>query len=176
VSSKTATTFLLIGAVVIIIACCMQGKVHPAAASVQGARHLNAAMGTRQYYINLARQDALDAGIPPDVFVRQMNYESGFNPDEVGAHGEIGIAQFMPQTATGLGIQPDNSKAALQGAAQLMRRYLKHYGGNYAQALASYNCGATCVADAIAQGGLQWQDYIPASTREYIKNILNENE
>jgi excisionase family DNA binding protein len=44
------------------------------------------------------------------------------------------------------------------------------------QALASYNCGETCVTDAIAQGGLQWQDYIPASTREYIKNILNENE
>ncbi len=34
-------------------------------------------------YVAIARQDAINAGISPDYFVRQINQESGFNPNAV---------------------------------------------------------------------------------------------
>ena len=43
-------------------------------------------------YVAIARQDAIDAGIPPDYFVRQINQESGFNPNAVSPAGAVGIA------------------------------------------------------------------------------------
>ena len=45
---------------------------------------------------SLARQDATDNGISADLFERQINQESGFNPDAISPAGAIGISQFMP--------------------------------------------------------------------------------
>src|SRR5207244_4098322 len=42
-------------------------------------------------YIAIAQQDAIDAGIPPDYFVRQINQESGFNPNAYSPAGAEGI-------------------------------------------------------------------------------------
>jgi len=53
-------------------------------------------------YVAIARQDAINAGISPDYFVRQINAESGFNPRAVSPSGAIGIAQFIPSTAASL--------------------------------------------------------------------------
>src|SRR4249920_847941 len=55
--------------------------------------------GSRQHFVTLAGQDAASAGISPDIFVRQINQESGFNPSAVSPAGAIGIAQFEPATA-----------------------------------------------------------------------------
>jgi soluble lytic murein transglycosylase-like protein len=125
-------------------------------------------------YVEVARQAALDNQIEPSVFIRQINQESGFNPDVVGASGEIGIAQFMPETARALGINAHDPVAALKGAARLMASYVRHFGGDYEKALAAYNAGAGTVEGAIAQGGTNWKAYIPASTRSYVAIILNE--
>lgn len=43
----------------------------------------------------LAQADALAACIPPDLFVKQINQESGFNPDDLSSAGGEGIAQLM---------------------------------------------------------------------------------
>src|SRR5439155_27143456 len=75
---------------------------------------------TRQQFVTLARQDASNAGISPDIFVRQINQESGFNPSAVSPAGAIGIAQFEPSTAAALGINPWDPVQSLQGAARLM--------------------------------------------------------
>ncbi len=127
---------------------------------------------SQQYYVTLARQDAVNAGINPTIFVRQMNEESGFNPDAVSPAGAVGIAQFMPQTAQGLGIDPHNPVQSLQGAARLMRRYLDRYQGSYAMALACYNAGCAAVSYAVAHGGANWQSWLPTETRRYIHTIL----
>jgi surface antigen len=57
-------------------------------------------------YVSVALEAARAAGIPTTPFLRQINAESGFNPHAVSPAGAIGIAQFMPATAAGLGINP----------------------------------------------------------------------
>ena len=122
--------------------------------------------------MNLARQDAMNVGISPDIFVRQINEESGFNPYAISPAGAIGIAQFMPATAAALGINPRDPVDALQGAARLMADYVRQYGGNYAKALAAYNAGPMMVTWAIDFGGWNWQAYLPYETQNYIRIIL----
>src|SRR5438270_10766888 len=92
-------------------------------------------------YIAIARQDAINAGIPADLFVRQIDRESGFDPHALSPSGAEGIAQFMSKTAAKLGIDPWNPVEALKGAAQLMARYTKMLAGTYDKALAASNAG-----------------------------------
>jgi hypothetical protein len=123
-------------------------------------------------YVAVAELDAVNAGIPPAYFVRQINQESLFNPSAVSPAGAVGIAQFMPGTAATLGIDPWNPTQALQGAAHLMASYVKQYGGNYAMALAAYNAGIGAVQYAVNYCGSYWMNCLPAETRNYIYVIM----
>jgi soluble lytic murein transglycosylase-like protein len=85
-----------------------------------------------------ARKAARRHGLNPDIFERQINQESGFAPDVISGRrkssaGAQGIAQFMPATARGMGVNPLNPTQALDGAARLMSSYVKKY-GNYRDA------------------------------------------
>jgi soluble lytic murein transglycosylase-like protein len=64
-------------------------------------------------YIAIARQDAIEAGISPDLFVRQINRESGFDPQALSPAGAQGIAQFMPKhwPATMLALVQSNMRS-----------------------------------------------------------------
>lgn len=79
-------------------------------------------------------------------FVRQMRHESvGFNEDVIAGRrdspkGARGIAQIMPATAKGWGVDPLDPDAALDAAARNMRRYVKEY-GSVEKALRAYNAG-----------------------------------
>ena len=128
---------------------------------------------TKAGLIALARADALAAGIPPDLFVKQINQESGFNTNETSPTGAEGIAQFEPGTAAGLAIDPWNPVSALQGAAQLMSRYTRTYGGDYAKALAAYNGGSGTLQYCLTTYGLQWFSCEPAQTQAYIQKIMS---
>ncbi len=124
-------------------------------------------------YVAIARQDAINAGISPDYFVRQINQESGFNPNAVSPAGAVGIAQFLPSTAAGLGFDPYNPIAALNGAAHLMANYSHNYGGDYAKALAAYNGGPGAVQNAVnGCGQANWMNCLPGETRNYIRTIM----
>jgi soluble lytic murein transglycosylase-like protein len=123
-------------------------------------------------YMAIARQDALNAGIPPDTFVRQIVQESGFNPSAISPAGAIGIAQFEPATAAALGIDPYDPIASLKAAAGLMASYVQQYGGDYAKALAAYNAGPGTVQSAVQSGGTNWRAFLPAETQNYISIIL----
>lgn len=96
-------------------------------------------------YREIARQAAIAAGIDPDIYLRQINQESGFNPNAKSPAGATGIAQFMPDTARGLGVDPNDPVASLKAAAKFMRKQLDHYHGDYAKALAAYNAGGAAV-------------------------------
>ncbi len=126
----------------------------------------------RSQYVGIARQDAVDAGISPDYFVRQIYQESSFNPNAVSPAGAVGIAQFLPSTAAGLGINPWDPISALKGAARLMANSARIYGGDYAKALAAYNAGSGTVNYAVQVGGANWLNYLPAETRNYIRIIM----
>lgn len=123
-------------------------------------------------YIDMARQAALSAGISPDLFVRQIQQESGFNPGAGSPAGAEGIAQFMPGTAASMGINPYDPAQALPGAARLMASLSAQFGGDYAKALAAYNAGAGAVNAAVAQGGANWLSYMPAETQNYVAIIM----
>jgi hypothetical protein len=115
--------------------------------------------------IDQTRQAAAAAGIDPEIFSRQIQQESGFNPNAQSGAGAQGIAQFMPATAQGLGINPMDPGQALPAAANLMKSYLDKYGGDWASALSAYNAGPGNVP---AGGG------VPniAETQNYVKTIL----
>lgn len=127
-------------------------------------------IASHNYYVGLAQQDAYNAGIPANLFVRQINQESGFQPYARSWVGAIGIAQFMPGTAAGLGINPYNPVQSLSGAARLMASYYHQY-GNYAMALAAYNAGPGAVARA-RSCGTSWTYCLPAETQNYIRVIM----
>lgn len=126
----------------------------------------------KSQYVAMAEQDAVAAGIPATYFVRQIEQESGFNPDAHSPAGAEGIAQFMPSTAAGLGINPWDAAASLQAAARMMATYNRIFGGDYAKALASYNSGSATVNYAVATCGANWISCLPPETQQYIAIIM----
>jgi hypothetical protein len=106
------------------------------------------------------RRAAARYGLDPNIFARQINQESGFNPNARSPKGAIGIAQIMPDTAKGWGVDPTDPIASLNAAAKNMARYVKQY-GSYRNALVAYNAGPGYVGKAL-----------PAETQKYLKIIL----
>lgn len=99
----------------------------------------------RGEYLATARAAAQRHGIPEDLFLRLVQQESGFNAGAVSPKGATGLAQLMPDTARGLGVDINDPHQNLDGGA----RYLKQmYGrfGNWRHALAAYNAGPEAVA------------------------------
>jgi hypothetical protein len=123
-------------------------------------------------YVQVARDAAVRCGIPPDAFVNQIQTESGFNPNAVSPVGAIGIAQFMPSTAAGLGIDPWDPVQALNGAACFMAQLAASYDGNYAMGLAAYNAGSGNVNNALNNCGDAWLSCLPAETQNYVARIM----
>jgi hypothetical protein len=111
-------------------------------------------------YRRIARQDARKYGLDPGVFERQIQQESGFQTGRTSGAGARGIAQIMPATARGWGVNPDDPRAALDAAAQHMAAYVKQY-GSIEDALVAYNAGPGRVGGPL-----------PAETRQYLNIIL----
>ena len=120
-------------------------------------------------WANEARAAAQSVGLDPDLFERQIRQESAnYDPDVISGRrnssaGAQGIAQFMPSTARGLGINPLNPRQALRGAARLMKSYVSKY-GNYRDALVAYNAGPGRVGGSL-----------PAETQKYIQIIMGNS-
>jgi hypothetical protein len=111
-----------------------------------------------------ARQAALRAGVDPDIFSRQIQQESGFNPSAKSPAGATGIAQIVPQYHPG--VDPTDPYASLDYAANLMKSNLGKYGGDYAKALSAYNAGAGAVD---RYGGVPPFE----ETQRYVNTILS---
>jgi cell wall-associated NlpC family hydrolase len=113
-------------------------------------------------YVSTIEQAASANGIPPSLLAGLIQQESGFNPNAVSAAGAEGIAQFMPATAAGIGVDPYDPTSAINGAAQLLGAYTRQF-GSYGDALAAYNAGSAAVA---RYGGVppyaETQAYVPA--------------
>jgi hypothetical protein len=128
-------------------------------------------------YVAIAEADATAADIPAALFAKQIDVESGFNPNALSPAGAEGIAQFEPGTAASLGVNPWDPIQALKAAAQLMATYNRTY-GDYGKALAAYNAGpgsasaGTGLAGAEARCGAQWFSCLPTETQNYITAIM----
>lgn len=118
-------------------------------------------------YRRVARNKAIKYGLDPNIFARQIGVESvGYSPAVITGRqhspaGAIGIAQFMPGTAAGLGVNPTHPVEALDAAARLMASYVRKY-GSYRNALIAYNAGPGAVG----------RSQLPSETVGYVKEIL----
>ncbi len=107
-----------------------------------------------QAYVAYARKMAEKYALDPNIFVRQLNQESGFNPKAKSSAGAMGIGQLMPSTAKALGVKNpydpyENMEAAARHMADLKKRY-----GSIEFALAAYNGGGGAVDFFRRKGGI----------------------
>jgi soluble lytic murein transglycosylase-like protein len=115
-------------------------------------------------------QAARERDLPPEFLGATLLQESAYDVDALSSAGAIGIAQFEPETAAGIGIDPRDPFQAIGGAAELLGSYVASYRGvyddPYATALAAYNAGPFAV---------QRYRGIPPypETREYIDLIFD---
>lgn len=121
----------------------------------------------RSTWLALITQAAADTGLPPVFLDRVVAQESGFDPTSVSKAGALGIAQFMPSTATLVGLRdPFDPVEAIPAAARHLRD-LRAVFGNLGLAAAAYNAGAGRVRTWLAGQGdlpLETVDYVRAVT------------
>jgi peptidoglycan DL-endopeptidase CwlO len=113
-------------------------------------------------YTGTIEQAAASNGIPPSLLAALIYHESRFEPGAVSSAGAEGIAQFMPATAAGMGVDPTDPTQSIEGAAQLLGSYTRQF-GSYSDALAAYDAGSSAVE---RYGGIppyaETQAYVPA--------------
>lgn len=115
-------------------------------------------------YVGTIETAAANNAIPASLLAALVSQESGFNPNAVSSAGAQGIAQIMPSTAAGLGINPLDPTESINAAAQMLNSYTSRF-GSYANALAAYNAGPNAVQ---RYGGVPPYP----ETQAYVPNVL----
>jgi hypothetical protein len=100
------------------------------------------------------------------LFQALVKVESGFNPAAVSPAGAKGLAQLMPDTARGLGVDIDDPRENLEGGARYLLTQMEAFGA-LDLALAAYNAGPQAVRK---YGGVP--PY--AETQAYVTRVLAE--
>ena len=118
-----------------------------------------------QRWAGAIQQAADDAGIDPRLLASLVQHESNFDPEARSHAGAIGLAQLMPGTAAGLGVDPHDPHENLAGGARYLRSQLDRF-GSPELALAAYNAGPNRVAQA---GGIPQI----AETQAYVPRVMN---
>lgn len=115
---------------------------------------------TTDNYINTA---AKEYDVDPLLVAAIASAESGYNQDATSDVGARGVMQLMPDTAAGLGVNPDNPADNIRGGAKYIKQMLDMFGGNVELALAAYNAGPQTVKDAGNQipNKSETQAYVP---------------
>jgi len=112
---------------------------------------------------------AAGAGIDSRLLAALVWTESSFNQAAISPAGAIGLAQLMPGTAAGLGVDPYDPVQNLQGGARYVRIQLERF-GQIDLALAAYNAGPQRVVDA----GNEIPDIV--ETQLYVLRVLDRWE
>ena len=117
-------------------------------------------------HLAVARAAARRHGVPEDLFCRLVQQESGWNATALSAKGAIGLAQLMPGTAQGLGVDPHDPAQNLDGGARYLAAQYRAF-GSWPLALAAYNAGPAAVTQ---YGGIP--PY--AETQGYVRAIWGQ--
>lgn len=127
-------------------------------------------------------EDYLRANQMPDELKYIPLVESALNPRAISHRGAVGLWQMMPRTGRIYGLAIDkyvderrdphkSTQAALRYLADLYAEY-----GDWALAIAAYNCGTPRMNKAIrwAQSKNFWdvQPYLPQETQKYVPKIM----
>jgi len=141
--------------------------------AMYGLRPLQDGPPSRSPTLAIAYETVSDAraqGLPPEFLAATLLQESAYDPRVLSSAGAIGIAQFMPETAAGAGIDPFDPFDAIGGASVLLGSYVRGYANVYANpftaALAAYNAGPGAVSE--------YHGVPPyAETRAYINDVID---
>lgn len=121
---------------------------------------------SREEICGTIAETARSNDLPFSFFIRLLYQESGFRPGAISSAGALGIAQFMPETATDRGLDnPFDPLQAIRASARLLRDLNQKF-GNLGLAAAAYNAGPRRVADWIASKG-----QLPQETQDYVNTI-----
>ncbi|RYF07375.1 MAG: lytic transglycosylase domain-containing protein [Oxalobacteraceae bacterium] len=117
----------------------------------------------RAAYYGMMSAVACEHGIPTGLFDAMIIRESGYNPVAVSTANAFGLAQLMPGTAAGLGVNRFDPLQNMRGGARYLRQQLDRF-GQVQLALAAYNAGPGRVRNG----------RVPqiAETQRYVTNII----
>jgi membrane-bound lytic murein transglycosylase D len=123
-------------------------------------------------------------GLPAELALLPM-VESAFDPFARSPTGAAGLWQFMPTTATHVGLHQDwwydgrrDIIAATEAALDYLTDLQQHFDGDWLLALGAYNAGRARVKSAIRQNRIRgkqadyWHLPLPAETRDYVPKLI----
>jgi membrane-bound lytic murein transglycosylase D len=132
-------------------------------------------------YLHLIVDELERAGLPAALALLP-EVESRYNPRAVSPKAASGMWQFMPYTGREMGLAQNGAYdgrndvlAATRGAIRYLKQLHDEMGGDWALALASYNCGPGCVRRAMRVHGSRdfWAlRALPAETENYVPKLL----
>jgi hypothetical protein len=128
----------------------------------------------RELYEPMARAAAARHDVPGDMFARQIQQESGWDPQARSPSGALGLAQIIPRWHPT--VDPLDPPAALDYAARWMADLHNRF-GTWREALAGYNWGPANVAGGVVNGVQvpPWdgrRETTREETRRYLDAIL----
>src|SRR5271166_2144752 len=108
--------------------------------------------------------------LPVNFFTRLIWQESAFQPHAVSPAGAMGVAQFMPGTASERGLSdPFDPATAIPASAKLIGDLSRRF-GNLGLAAAAYNAGPNGLASWLAGHG-----FMPIETQDYVLAITGHD-
>jgi membrane-bound lytic murein transglycosylase D len=132
-------------------------------------------------YLHLIVEE-LERARVPTALALLPEVESRYNPRAVSPKAASGMWQFMPYTGREMGLAQNGAYDgrndildSTRGAIKYLKQLHAEMGGDWALALASYNCGPGCVRRAMRRSGSRdfWSlTSLPAETRNYVPKLL----
>lgn len=143
-------------------------------------------LGLSLYYMPIFEEALERHGMPNELRYLPV-IESALLPTAVSKAGAAGLWQFMPGTATGLGLEVNSlvdqrrdPYLASDAAARYLKQLFQSY-GDWSLAIAAYNCGPGNVNKALRRAGDGkhdfWEIYpfLPKETRGYVPAFIAAN-
>lgn len=150
----------------------------------QGKRGFAKTLGRTEMYFPIIEQYLASYGLPDDLKYLVV-VESQANPHAASNVGAVGLWQLMPETARQYGLTvndfQDDRKDPRKATEAALRylSYLHNFLGDWALAIAAYNCGQGRVKRAVNE--VNSRDYndlkhlLPRQTQKYIPAIIAAN-
>lgn len=149
-------------------------------------------LALHNYYGRIFEEELLKEGMPLELEYLPV-IESAINPNAVSRAGAVGLWQFMPATAKGLGMEINSlvderrdPRMSSRNAARYLKQLHDIY-NDWSLAIAAYNCGPGNVNKALRRAGVEegdenakkdfWEiyNYLPSETRGYVPAFIAAN-